>query len=55
MKHVKKSGLIMGSIPVKFYEDVSARIDEFQLLGLEVEIQYMFSINMHSAFIIGRG
>jgi len=55
MNPIKKSGVVTNSDGDIFYKHVSEAINSFQIAGLDVEIQYQFSVNIFSAFIIGRG
>ena len=59
MKVISKSTLITINDPEKFIDKVNKSIDEYQINGYEVEIQYGVAINtnfkpLHSAFIIAR-
>jgi hypothetical protein len=54
MKTIKKTALIANEDGEKFCFAVSKLIDEYQLLGLEVEVQYQMSALVYSALIIAR-
>ena len=55
MKQIKRTGLVTDKKGKLFYKKISEIIDEFQLEGLEVEIQYQFSERTFTALVIGRG
>jgi len=51
---IKKTALVSNSDGNVFRNEVGKWIDEYQLAGLSVDIQYQMSMGMYSAFIAAR-
>jgi hypothetical protein len=52
--YIKKTALVSNSDGNVFRNEVGKWIDEYQLAGLSVDIQYQMSMGMYSAFIVAR-